>query len=331
MQARDVMTKAVVSVAPETPTRSVAKLLLERGISALPVVDAAGAPIGMVSEGDLIGRDVSEREARREWWLEMLAEGTDLAPEFVDHVKAADRPVREVMAAPVITVEEDAPVQVIAELLQEHRIKRVPVLRQGRIVGIVSRADLIRALAQLPQASGEHPATVSALGRFATAIDSTFHREVPHAAATPAPAPESFSADDFRQSIDAFEHAKVVREAEARRAAADARSHKVKELLREHVAEGPWREMLMAAHEAARRGEKEYLLLRFPSQLCADGGRKINVMEADWPSTLRGEPAELYLQWERELRPRGFRFAARVMDFPGGMPGDIGLYLAWGA
>ncbi len=154
MDARDVMTKAVVSVGPDTPTRRVAKLLLENRISAVPVVDAGGAPIGMVSEGDLIGRTANDREARRDWWLEMLAEGTDLAQEFLDHVNAADRPVREVMAAPVITVEEDMPVQVIAELLEEHRIKRVPVVREGRIVGIVSRADLVRALAQTRKTSG---------------------------------------------------------------------------------------------------------------------------------------------------------------------------------
>jgi len=147
MDARDVMTRAVVSVSPETPTRSVAKLLLEKGISAVPVVDAGGAPVGMVSEGDLIGRNSIEREARRDWWLEMLAEGTNLAQEFLDQVRAADWPVREVMTAPVITVGEDAPVEVIARLLEEHRIKRVPVVRDGRIVGIVSRADLIRALA----------------------------------------------------------------------------------------------------------------------------------------------------------------------------------------
>jgi len=150
MNARDVMTKGVLTVGPETPTRKVAKLLLEKGISAVPVVDADGVPVGMVSEGDLIGRDVNAREARRDWWLEMLAEGAGLAQEFLDHVKAADRPVREVMVAPVITVGEGTPVQAIAELLETRRIKRVPVVRQGRIVGVVSRADLIRALARTP-------------------------------------------------------------------------------------------------------------------------------------------------------------------------------------
>jgi CBS domain-containing protein len=141
------MTKEVVSVGPDTPTRQVAKLLLEKGISAVPVVDDSGAPIGMISEGDLIGRTAVERERRREWWLEMLSEGTMLSTEFLDFVNRTDRPARQVMATPVVTVGEDAPVDEIAQLLEAHRIKRVPVVRDGRVVGIVSRADLLRALA----------------------------------------------------------------------------------------------------------------------------------------------------------------------------------------
>jgi hypothetical protein len=72
------------------------------------------------------------------------------------------------------------------------------------------------------------------------------------------------------------------------------------------------------------------MLLRFPSQLCSDGGRAINVTEPDWPATLRGEAAEIYLRWERHLKPHGFHLTARVLEFPGGMPGDIGLFLSWG-
>jgi CBS domain-containing protein len=146
MQARDVMTTDVAAVSPDTPTRQVAKLLLERGISAMPVVDARGAPIGMVSEGDLVGRGASERAERRDWWLELLAEGTRLAPSFLEFVTAADRPVRDVMATPIVTVSEDTELGEIARLLEAHRIKRVPVVRGGRVVGIVSRADLLRAL-----------------------------------------------------------------------------------------------------------------------------------------------------------------------------------------
>jgi CBS domain-containing protein len=148
MNANDVTTRNVISVDPETPTRVVAKLLLDKGISAAPVVDATGAAIGMVSEGDLIRREIDRLSLSRAWWLEILAEGEDLAGEFLDYVKASDRPVREVMTAPVATIAEDTPVQAIAEILQARRIKRVPVLRNGRVFGIVSRADLVRALAK---------------------------------------------------------------------------------------------------------------------------------------------------------------------------------------
>ena len=88
--------------------------------------------------------------------------------------------------------------------------------------------------------------------------------------------------------------------------------------------------MLHKAREAAQHGQKEFMLLRFPHDLCSDGGRAVNVPEPDWPKTLRGEAAEVYLRWERELKDRGFRLAARVLDFPGGFPGDIGLFLVWG-
>jgi CBS domain-containing protein len=149
MTASEVMTKDVLSVAPETPRRTVAKLLLQRGISAAPVVDATGCAIGMVSENDLLGREIERRVPRREWWLEVLAEGEDLAPEFLDYLRTTDRPVRDVMVSPVVTVSEDTSIEAIADILQRHHIKRVPVLRDGRMVGIVSRADLVRVLSQV--------------------------------------------------------------------------------------------------------------------------------------------------------------------------------------
>ena len=151
MNASDVMTTSVLSVGPETPTRAVAKLLLEKSISAVPVVDATGAAVGMVSEGDLVQWEIKRRAPSRDWWLEMLAEGENLATEFLDYPRAADRPVCEVMRTPVVAVAEDTPIQVIAKILQEHGIKRVPVLRDGRVVGIVSRGDMVRALAQGPK------------------------------------------------------------------------------------------------------------------------------------------------------------------------------------
>ncbi len=83
------------------------------------------------------------------------------------------------------------------------------------------------------------------------------------------------------------------------------------------------------ARMAAESGQKETMLLRFPCQLCIDGGRAINVAEQDWPATLRGRSAEIYLRWERDLKPRGFLLSARVLDFPDGKPGDMGLFLVW--
>ncbi|HTT81575.1 MAG TPA: hypothetical protein VMF86_18055, partial [Stellaceae bacterium] len=82
--------------------------------------------------------------------------------------------------------------------------------------------------------------------------------------------------------------------------------------------------------EAAEHGERDFMLLRFPSDLCADGGRAINSALPEWPATLRGEAAELYRRWESGLKPRGFHLVARILDFPDGKPGDIGLFLGWG-
>jgi len=148
MNARDVMTTTVVSVGPDLGIHEVAKLLLEKGISAVPVVDDAGKPIGMVSEGDLIGPDEPDREARRDWWLRLLAEGELLHPDFLASLRTPDRWVRDIMVRPVVSVSEDTDIRDIAQMLMTHRIKRVPVLRDGRVVGIVSRADLVRTVAQ---------------------------------------------------------------------------------------------------------------------------------------------------------------------------------------
>src|SRR5438105_12990293 len=88
MNARDVMTTRVVRIGPGTPTTKIAELLLCKGISAVPVVDGTGAPIGMVSEGDLIGREKAAREARLDWWLELLAEGTELNTDYLASLRA---------------------------------------------------------------------------------------------------------------------------------------------------------------------------------------------------------------------------------------------------
>ena len=147
MNAGEVMTSAVISATADTPVRDIAQLLLQNHISAVPILDKSGAPIGMVSEGDLVGRDETERDARREWWLALLAEGESLSPDFLSSLRRPERIASDVMSRPVITVAEDTDTGEIARLLAAHRIKRVPVVRNGRVVEIVSRENLLRALA----------------------------------------------------------------------------------------------------------------------------------------------------------------------------------------
>jgi hypothetical protein len=116
----------------------------------------------------------------------------------------------------------------------------------------------------------------------------------------------------------------------ARRQAEELQRQAVQQLIEHHVTEESWRGILQRMRHAAEHGDKESMLLRFSSKLCSDGGRAINAPEPNWPETLRGEPAEIYLRWERELKPHGFGLTARVLDFPGGFPGDLGLFLVWG-
>jgi CBS domain-containing protein len=333
MKARDVMTSAVVSVGPDTPTREVAKILRDNGISAVPVVDTGGTLSGMVSEGDLIGRDEPQSEARRDWWLTLLAEGeTTLNADFVASLRSSDRKARDVMAGPVVTVGEDTEIGEIARLLTAHRIKRVPVLRDGRIVGIVSRADLVRALAEEePQPTADGGGGL--LGEVLTGIDHRFLNRQ-HSADRPEalepPDDAGLTVSDFRSLVVDHEHKQLQQRQDLHRAAAQQRRDRVVELIDYHVSDESWRAQLHRARQSAERGEQELMLLRFPSLLCRDGGRAINMAETQWPESLQGEAAELYLRWARDLKPHGFPLHARVLDYPGGMPGDIGLFLTWG-
>jgi CBS domain-containing protein len=144
MRALDVMTNEVITVDEDATVQAVAKLLAERGISAVPVVDRENRVIGMVSEGDLLHRAETGTEPRRSWWLEMMSSTNTLAGEYV---KSHSGRVKDVMTREVVSVTDTTPVADIAVLLEANRIKRVPVVRDGKLVGIVSRANLVRALA----------------------------------------------------------------------------------------------------------------------------------------------------------------------------------------
>jgi hypothetical protein len=142
---------------------------------------------------------------------------------------------------------------------------------------------------------------------------------------------EGLTADAFRSLEAAFKSAQVQHAADVETAAVIQRREQVKALIDQHVDDTKWRTLLHQARQDAERGKKEYLLLRFPSELCTDGARAINnPPNPDWPNTLQGEAMELYARWRDQLRPRGFRLAAHVLDFPDGKLGDVGLFLFWG-
>jgi CBS domain-containing protein len=144
--AGDLMTRDVAVVHPETSLLEAVKLLAQRRISGMPVVNDAGAILGMLSEGDLVRWHEGYTE-RQTHWLEMLADGFDLAPDFLKGIHDQHRKVSSVMAEGAITVTEDIPAREVAHLMYTKNIKRVPVVRNGKLVGIVARSDLVRALA----------------------------------------------------------------------------------------------------------------------------------------------------------------------------------------
>jgi len=144
MKAHDVMVSPVVTVKPSATVKDVAKLFLERRISAVPVVTGQGKLVGIVSEGDLVHRAEIGTEQRRSWWLLLLAEDQELA---ADYIKAHGRKIEDVMVRNVITATPATPLDEVARLLEQHGIKRVPIVRDGQLVGIVSRANLVQAVA----------------------------------------------------------------------------------------------------------------------------------------------------------------------------------------
>ena len=149
MRAMDVMTTNVITVGPDTSVQEIAKVLSERGISGVPVVDPDQRLLGIVSEGDLLhrvetGTERRVQRRRRSWWLDTVGSDEELAR---DYVKSHGRTARDVMTREVITATDTTELADIANLLETKRIKRVPVIRDGKLVGIVSRANLVRALA----------------------------------------------------------------------------------------------------------------------------------------------------------------------------------------
>lgn len=141
MNAADIMTREVVTVRPDTSVSAVAHLLRDHNISAVPVVDDHDHVVGIISEGDLLGKPPSR--SPRGWWLRLFDDEAVCLEEIATarHLKAQD-----VMTRDVVSVLDQAPMDLLATLMRRHKLKRVPIVRDGKLVGIVSRADLLDAL-----------------------------------------------------------------------------------------------------------------------------------------------------------------------------------------
>jgi CBS domain-containing protein len=146
MQVRDVMTANVISVAAQATILEAARTMLRNRISGLPAVDADGRLVGMVTEGDFLRRSEIGTERRRPKWLEFVLGPGRMAE---DYVRAAGRKVEDVMTRDPVSVREDDDLETVVELMERRHVKRFPVLRDDKIVGIVSRANLMRALVGL--------------------------------------------------------------------------------------------------------------------------------------------------------------------------------------
>jgi CBS domain-containing protein len=143
MRARDIMTTSVVTVSPETDMAEAVKLMLDRQISGVPVVDDTGRLIGILTEGDLMRR-AELVTGRQSWWINPISSPEQEAKAYV---KAHGLKVKDVMTKEVVTITEQEPLDRIAMVFEERGIKRTPVMRGGKVVGIVSRANLLRSLA----------------------------------------------------------------------------------------------------------------------------------------------------------------------------------------
>lgn len=146
MKAADVMVTNVITVGTDARLEDVAQILLTNRISAVPVVDAKGKIVGVVSEGDLMRRAEAGTGRRRPWWLSIFTGNDVLAAEYV---KEHSRKVTDVMTRDVVTAPPETPLHEIVTLLEKNAIKRVPIVKDGKLVGIVSRANLLQALASL--------------------------------------------------------------------------------------------------------------------------------------------------------------------------------------
>jgi CBS domain-containing protein len=308
------MTRSVLSVSPEMPVVDVARLLVEHGISAVPVT-RNGVPLGVVSETDLICHGKTQH--RENGWLTTLLKSN--GPLQVQRILRADLTAADVMTSPAITVNESAALDDVLQLMVTHSLKRLPVVSEGRVSGIISRVDLLRAFARRASFN-KISSTDSAMLRHEAANDTK--PAIDDAGA--------ISAAAFRGAVANYKHHLAEAVMIERHHEAAVHDREIAEWLDKPLTNDYWRDMLIRARSAADLGLMELEILRFPCGVCSDGGRSINNTEVDWAATLRGMPAEVWRRWRDELYEKGFKLSGRIIDFPNGMPGRAALFLSWG-
>lgn len=146
--AADIMTSPAIVAPPDTTMAQLASMLAGNRISAVPICTPDNTLLGIVSEADILKPFSESFRRRREWWLGVVAEGESLPRDFIEYLRADARTAADVMVRHVIAAEEDMTLPQLADLMTRHGIKRMPVLRDGRVVGVVSRSDLVTAIAR---------------------------------------------------------------------------------------------------------------------------------------------------------------------------------------
>lgn len=159
MKAHHIMTRKVITVAPDTSIADAARLMLEHHVSGLPVVNSAGTLVGIVTERDLLRRQETGTQRKRPRWLEFVLGPGRQAEEYV---RTAGRKVHEIMTPDVQTVSEDTPLPEVVNVMEQYRVKRLPVMRANTLVGIISRQNFVHSIAELarnvpdPTADDDH-------------------------------------------------------------------------------------------------------------------------------------------------------------------------------
>jgi CBS domain-containing protein len=149
--AADLMTTPAITVETNTSIGMVAELLVDKQISALPVCKPDGSLAGIISELDVMRPFREAMRRKRDRWLGLIAEGEALSPDFLDYLKTDTKLASDLMARHVVTASPTATLPELAELMVEHGVKRIPIVEGGRLVGIVSRSDLLRAISKSPE------------------------------------------------------------------------------------------------------------------------------------------------------------------------------------